>query len=285
MGARPCVERSTGIPRPFLCGTAGATEPLSKVGLMNAPIPDLTLPDFLDRRHEKPLTFTYTMLNTYENVCPHQCFRRYIKKDIPYVETPEMKFGNVSHEAMELRVGGGKPLPQSLEKMEPIAQTFANRGAKAEQKLGLTAEGRSAGFWDKNVWYRGKLDISIIVNDVGYIPDFKTGKTIREEPLELELNACLLQAQNPHLKKIVGQYVWMPDMYSMRVQPVMGPMHELSNTLRAWETIRRISAAIEEDRKTGEFEKRKSGLCGWCDVMDCELNTKQARLRREGKTI
>ncbi len=242
-------------------------------------LPDI--PAFLDRR---PLIFTYTTFNTYENVCPHQCFRRYIKRDVPYQETPEMKFGNDGHAAMELRVGGGKPLPASLEKMETIAQAFVQRGAKAEQKLALTAEGRTTGFWDKNAWYRGKLDISIIVDTVGYIPDFKTGKTIRENPLELELNACLLQAQNPHLKKIVGQYVWMPDMYGIRLEPVLGPLHELSNTMRSWETIRRIAALIENDRKTGEFEKRKSGLCGWCDVMDCANNGKESRLRREGKT-
>ncbi len=250
---------------------------------MNAPFPEI--PAFLDRRSPKagkPLVYSYSMLNCYENVCPHQFFRRYIVKDVPFVGSPDVDHGNDGHKAMELRVSGGKPLPLAFEAMEPIATTFQNRGAKAEQQMGLTAGGQATGFWDANCWYRGKVDVTIIVNDVGYIPDYKFGKTIREDPLELELNAFLVQAKNPHLKKIVGQYVWGPDRFGIRTTPVMGPMHEVSNTLQAWKTIQRVAALIESDKRAGEFEKRKSGLCGWCDCLDCEHNGKKARLAKEG---
>lgn len=247
---------------------------------MNA-LPDI--PTFLDRRVPKPFVLSYSALNCYESVCPHQFFRRYIKKDTPFVMTPDAQYGNDTHKAMELRVGGGKPLPQKLEALEGVALAFQVRGAKTEEQMGLTAEGRPTGFFDENVWYRGKIDVTIIVGDVAYLPDYKSGKTIREDPLELELNAVMLHARHPHLKKIVGQYVWTPDLYGTRLQPVLGPMHDVSNTPQAWQHIRRIAAAIENDRKADEFEKRRSGLCGWCDVLDCEFNGKKTRLAREGK--
>lgn len=245
-------------------------------------MPDM-LPD-LDRRAAKPLVFSYTILNTYENVCPHQMYRRYIKKDTPFVMTPDAQHGNDTHKAMELRVGGGKPLPQKLEALEPIARTFQARGAKTEEQMGLTIEGRPAGFFDAGVWYRGKVDVTIIAGDTAYLPDYKSGKNIREDPLELELNAVMIHARHPHLRKIVGQYVWTPDLYGTRLQPVLGPLHDLSDTARSWQHIRRVAAAIENDRKADEFEKRQGGLCGHCDVLDCQFNRKLARLAKEGKS-
>lgn len=246
---------------------------------MNA-LPDI--PAFLDRRNEKPLVFSYTIVNTYENVCPHQFYRRYIVKDIPFVGSPDVDHGNAGHTAMELRLGG-KPLPQALEAMEPLAASLTARKALPEQQLGLTVEGRVTGFWDKNAWYRGKIDATIVHGEVAYIADYKFGKTIREDPLELELNAVMVHAKHPHLKKIVGQYLWGPDLYGARLTPVTGPMHDLTDTTRAWNTIKRVAAAIENDRKAGEFEKRRSGLCGWCSVSDCEHNSMKQRLAREGK--
>lgn len=251
---------------------------------MNA-FPDMTLPAFLDRRpadNGKPLVYTYTMLNTYENVCPHQCFRRYIKKDMPFVGSPDTEHGNAGHTALELRLGG-RPLPQSLETMEPVAVSLAARKAVPEQQMGMTIEGQATGFFEKNVWYRGKVDATIVQGDIAYIGDFKFGKTIREDPLELELNAVMVHAKDPHLKKFVGQYLWGPDRFGTRQQFVAGPMHQL-DTHNGWQTIRRIAAAIENDRRTGEFEKRRGGLCGYCPVEDCEHNTLKQRLTREGKT-
>lgn len=254
---------------------------------MNA-FPDMTIPAFLDRRSasggqaEKPLVYTYTNLNTYENICPHQMYRRYVKKDMPFVGSPDTEHGNAGHTALELRLGG-KPLPQPLETMEPVAASLTARRAVAEQQMGLTVDGKVTGFFDKNVWYRGKIDAHIVQGTVAYIGDFKFGKTMREDPLELELNAVMIHARYPHLTKFVGQYLWGPDRYGTRQSFVAGPMHPL-DTGNGWRTMRRIAAAIENDRKADEFEKRKSGLCGWCPVEDCQHNTLKQRLAREGKS-
>src|SRR5258708_25262580 len=83
------------------------------------------IPDFLRRDKENKMPaaqfvqkfpLTYTILNTYL-ICPHQMMRRYIKKDLKFVETPEMKFGNEAHAALELRMAG-KPLPENMRQSE-----------------------------------------------------------------------------------------------------------------------------------------------------------------------
>ena len=159
---------------------------------------DLTIPAFLDRR---PLVGTFTMLSTYKN-CEHQAYRRYIKKDQKYVETPEMKWGNEVHAAFEYRVGSGKPLPLNMQQWEHFAQPFDGHKVQVEQKLGIAANGHSVGFWDGSVWFRGKADAAIIQDETAYLADWKTGKSSYEDPFELETNAVLLHAKFPHLKNL-----------------------------------------------------------------------------------
>jgi hypothetical protein len=174
-----------------------------------------------------------------------------------------MKFGNEVHSALELRVSGGKPLPQTMEQWEAFARPFDGQQAKVEQKMGINDQGRAVGFWDGSVWFRGKADCAIIRGDTAYLADWKTGKSTYEDPFELETNAVLLHAKNPQLKKIMGSYVWLKENR-------VGEVYDLSDTMKTWREICRLMAEILERKKTGEFEKTKSGLCGYCSVEDCE---------------
>ena len=224
---------------------------------MNAP--NLDIPAFLDRR---PFVGTFTNLNSYKN-CPHQFFRRYLLKDQPYVESPEMKWGNDVHSAFEHRVGSRKPLPETMRQWESFAAPFDGKFPLVEQKLGVNAQGASVGFWDGSVWFRGKADLAIVKGETAYINDWKTGKSSYEDPFELATNALLLHAKHPSLKKIVGSYTWLKENR-------VSQMYDLSDTLSTWNEIRRLMEVIETDRKIGKFEKKRSGLCGYCSVQDCE---------------
>ena len=223
------------------------------------------IPPFLDRRR---IVFTYTMLSAYKN-CAHAMYRRYVKKDIPYVETPEMKWGTDVHSAFEHRIGSGKPLPVAMQCWENFATPYDGRGAIVEQKLGLTREGRSTGFWDNDCWFRGKVDLSIFTGTKAYISDLKTGGSKYEDPFELEVGALLLKAKYPEIASVKGHYIWLKENRA-------GQLYDLSRFADTWREINRLVAKIEADRVSGEFEKHRSGLCFWCDVKDCEHNSKKS---------
>jgi PD-(D/E)XK nuclease superfamily len=230
---------------------------------VNAPT-DLEIPAFLDRRK---LVYTFTILSTYKN-CGHQMYRRFLKKDIPYVETPEMKWGNDVHSAFEYRVGSGKPLPTTMQQWETFAIPFVSRGAYVEQKLGITKEGRPTGYWDNDCWFRGKVDLSIHADSKAFINDWKTGSSKYEDPFELEVGALLLKAKYSELTLVKGTYTWLKENR-------IGQVYDLSRFADTWKEINRLVAKIEADRVSSEFEKYRSGLCGWCDVRDCEHNSKK----------
>jgi len=227
---------------------------------MNAPMPaDLSIPPFLDRRK---LVYTFTILNQYRN-CPHALYRRYLKKDIPYTQSPEAKWGDDVHVAFEHRVGSSQPLPTTMQQWESFARPYDGRGALTELKLGMTKEGRSTGFWDSDCWFRGKVDLSIFSDEKAFINDWKSGSGKYEDPFELEVGALLLKAKYSELKLVKGCYTFLKDNR-------VGQLYNLSRFRDTWNEINRIVGRIETDRLSGEFEKRKSGLCGYCDVKDCE---------------
>ncbi len=224
---------------------------------------DLTIPPILDRRGEtkKPLVLSYTMLNTYRNICPYQAKARFIDKKYPFVKTPQLEWGDTVHKAMELRIGGGKPLPQTMHQWEKFAAPFYAVKAKAEMKLGMTAGGHACDFFAKDVWLRGKADVMVVNGNAALLPDFKTGK-VREDPLELEIQALLLNAKYPNLTSISGFYIWLAENR-------IGQKHDVSHTRDTFTYVQRIAADLEEDMRNGEFEQRRGGLCPYCPCDDC----------------
>ena len=225
---------------------------------MNA---QLDIPPFLDRR---PFVGTFTNLNTFKAVCEHQAYRRYIKKDQPYVETPEMKWGNEVHTAFEHRLSNArKPLPENMRQWDNFATPFDKYNVLTEVKMGMTDRARSTGFFDNDVWFRGKADAAIINGKTAYIIDWKSGGSKYEDPFELETNALLLKIKFPELTKVVGSYAWLKENR-------MSKQYDLSRFKETFLEIKRLMELIAEKRVSGEWVKRKSGLCGFCSVSDCE---------------
>jgi hypothetical protein len=221
---------------------------------------DLTIPAFLDRR---PLVGNYTMLNTIKNICEHQGWRRFIKKDIPYQETEAMRWGTEVHAAFAKRIGKRQPLPGHMLQWEKHATPFDNYEVIVEQKLGITSGCHPTGFFDNDVYFRGLADAAVIVNDKALMTDWKTGSSRFEDPFELATGALLLKSKYPNLRTVVGRYIYLKE-------DKIGQMHDLSNFKATWDEINDLMDLIAEKRKSGEWVKKKSGLCGWCSVEDCE---------------
>ncbi len=227
------------------------------------------IPKFLDRAKQKPLVGSYSLLNQYLN-CPHATFHKYVAKTYPYVETPAMAEGNAIHLAMENRLQIKQPLPPKYAQWETFAKPFdvcspiaiGGYHLLVEEKLGITKDGKPCAFFDRDVFFRGKVDASVVQGSRAYIVDWKSGGSTYEDPFELEIGAVLLQAKH-NANKIHGQYAWLAENR-------LGTLYDLSDTNKTFAKMKHLMEEIERDRARDWFEKRKSGLCGWCPVEACE---------------
>ena len=180
-----------------------------------------------------------------------------------------MAWGNKVHTAFEQRIAWGKPLPLDMAQWEPFATPLDGRSVKVEQKLGLTAEGKPCGFFDQSVRFRVKIDAALVNGANAYMVDWKTGSSKYEDPFELEIGAMHLHALHPTLTKIVGQYAWLKENR-------LGQPHDLSETNRTWDKVNKLLVRMEAAKKSGDWPKRESPLCAWCDVLSCEYNKRPA---------
>ena len=210
----------------------------------------------------KPLVWSYSFLSTYDR-CPKQASARYIEKTLPYEESPEAAHGNKVHKAYEdaLKLKQFPMVPY-----EDGAQFFHDIYAlpctelKAEQQLGVTRNWKATSFFGSDVWGRGKADVTAILNpETAVLFDWKTGK-VREDPLELEVQAVLLKAKYPDLKTIKGCYVWLKD-------GKYGEVYDLSSRLD--DTMVFIEKTMKKVEQ-GLFYANKNALCGWCPINTCK---------------
>ena len=222
---------------------------------------------------------SYSFYNTLEN-CPHQAFHRYVGKTIPFVSTPEMDWGNKVHSALERRIKSGATLPDEMSAAEPIAKVFHDMSkavaVRVELQLAMTADGKSCEYGDyDHLWFRGKLDCVTRTDTSAWMVDWKTGN-VREDPFELECGALLLKVNRPGLEDIKGEYFWMKTGQA-------GLRYTLNDHGRYYNRLVNLNTDAKTYLYSGVWPKKKSPLCGWCDVLACEHNTKLKRLAKEGK--
>lgn len=209
----------------------------------------------------------YSFYNQFEN-CPHKAFQLYVARSIPYVESPEMKWGNEVHSAMESRIKYGSPLPDTMVNAERTAVQFHDMTkqlpVEAELKLAMRSNATPCHWTDDKAWFRGKLDL-VVTNTVkthAWMVDWKTGN-VREDPFELECGALLLKVNQPTLESITGEYFWMKTGQN-------GLRYTFNNHAQTYDRLVKLRQEAENYLASGEWPKRKNPLCPWCQVSTCE---------------
>ena len=210
---------------------------------------------------------TYSFYNQFEN-CPHKAFQLYVVRSIPYVETPEMKWGNDVHTAMENRIKYGAPLPDTMQAAEAIGAEFHRMAqslpVQVEYKLAMKRDGSACEYGDKSAFFRGKLD-NVTMNEgrtFAWMLDWKTGN-VREDPFELECGALLLKVNIPTLEQITAEYFWMKTGQN-------GLRYTFTNHVSTYQRIVNLEREAQGYLASGEWPKRKNPLCPWCQVATCE---------------
>lgn len=117
--------------------------------------------------------WSYTALTAFET-CPRKYYHTRVAKDIVEPETQALTWGNAVHKALELRVANNTPLPTGMTQWEPLVSKLTSRGEVVTEKaIALDKELAQVDWFDRAVWVRGKLDLTIIQDDTLVVLDYK----------------------------------------------------------------------------------------------------------------
>jgi hypothetical protein len=213
--------------------------------------------------------WSYSSIKTFDQ-CPKKYFHLKVAKDVKDDPGEAAIFGTDAHEAAELFIKDGTPIPDKFKVMRPTVEALAKfSGVKhTELKLGVRktdAGFESCGFFDKDVWWRGIVDLLITNSTVGYMVDYKTGKNAKYADMkQLDLMAGAIFVHFPEVKKIKSGLAYV---VSNEFPSKVHHRDKLDEYMSVFDTqLDQLDAAIEN----GVWNPKSGPLCGWCPVESCE---------------
>lgn len=216
---------------------------------------------------KKPLVHSFSSLDLFE-LCPLKFYHEKVAKDIKFVETEQVKWGNEVHKALELAVAQDRPLDKRFEQYQKIVDGISGVPAvkHTELKLAVNKDMQTCEFFGSGVYIRGVGDLVLEYPDKLTAIDWKTGKQ-KHASKQLALMALLLFAKFPHIETIHTAFVWLQtsrttkEVFTRDSVPSIWALFE--------QTIKEVEWCYENDK----WPARENFLCkGWCEVYDCIYN-------------
>lgn len=212
--------------------------------------------------------WSYSSIKTFEQ-CPKKYFHLKVVKDVKDEPGEAADYGTAVHEAAEYFIKHGTPIPDKFDYMKPIVESLAAiEGDKhTELKLGLrkTADGfEPCDFFDRDVWYRGIVDLVIVNGKRAHMIDYKTGKSAKyADTKQLDLMAGALFVHFPDLMMIKSALAYV-------VSNEFIPKTHVRTEKRAYlGTFDGSLDRLEHAQLSGVWNPKSGPLCGWCPVTDC----------------
>ena len=220
----------------------------------------------------KPITWSYSSLALYQQ-CPKKYYHLKVVKDIKEPLSEAITFGNEIHKIAEEYVGKGRPIPEKYNHIEPALKVLKDMpGEKlCENKLGLTADLKPCGFFDKNVWWRGVADIIILQGDTALTVDYKTGKSSKFAELkQLEIVSLAIFKHFPEVKKVKAGLMFLFADDFVKTAYLADSQQELWGS---WiSDVGQLQASVENDM----WNPKPNFTCrGWCPVTSCDHNQEE----------
>lgn len=199
--------------------------------------------------------------------CPKQYYHVNVLKQFPFEETEATRYGTEFHKAAEDFMRDGTPLPERFAFAKPALDALAAKPGErhCELKMGLREDLTPCGFFDKDVWFRGIVDLLIVDGDRAFIIDYKTGKAARyADTGQLQLMALSVFAHFPQVTRVKAGLVFVI------ANQFIPADFNVSDRDTLWAPWIKKYARLEKAHETNVWNPIPSGLCRkHCPVVEC----------------
>jgi len=217
------------------------------------------------------VTWSHSSLKDYEG-CPRRYHEVKVLKKFPFKDNEATLYGKEFHKAAEDYIKEGKDLPEQFMYAQSTLDALNKKEGRklCEYQMALTTELKPTGWFDKDVWVRGIVDLLIVDDDnlTAWVVDYKTGNNKYPDREQLKLMSLMVFAHLPHIRKINSALLFV-----VKQDFVKQSMAFEQAPTEWWEYRQRV-ARIEEAHATGTWNPKSSALCPWCPVTSCEFNPK-----------
>lgn len=204
------------------------------------------------------MAHSFSSISTFEK-CPRHYEAQYILKTVKFTGSEATRRGDRIHKELEEYVKGERgeqPSAVPSDGLHEVLRALYPHGmVQVEQPVAVTKDLEPCGFWDKEAYLRGKLDVTVHLPEEVQAYDYKSGKR-RNNALQASVYSVLL---SPLAKPVT---IWFDYLDQGRDKPIPGKPEDV-------QTVMQKAAAIDAAQV---FPPRPSPLCRWCPVTNCEFN-------------
>lgn len=228
-------------------------------------------------------TQSHSSLDTFMT-CPRMYQAKYVTREVKFKPTLESRWGDNAHHHLEIYVEskGTCPIPEQInpktgENMRDYQWAGDAILARAEQKnaqvlverkFGIGHNRQTNGYFDKLGYLRGKIDVTLLYDNVAETFDYKTGKK-KSDPDQLVMYNASALLDYPQVEVVRGGYIWLKEPPAKAIdKPLEFTRQNLPDMFAIFDSkYARVRHAYEKQ----QFPPKKGPLCGWCDVESCEF--------------
>lgn len=217
-----------------------------------------------------PIKWSYSSLKSYKT-CPRKHHEVNVLKKYPREETDQTRYGTALHEAAELHIRDGKPLPPEFTFLTPVLDALKRKPGRhmCEHKMGVREDGTPCDFFAEDVWCRGVVDLLTLDDDnlTAWVWDYKSGSDKYPDTDQLKLMALLVFAHFPHIRSVRGGLLFVLKNSSAKYRATV------EDKDAGWWYFRNDVAKLRASMESGVWNPKQSGLCRkHCEVLWCEHN-------------
>jgi hypothetical protein len=205
------------------------------------------------------LAHSFSALTMYEN-CPQRYYRQRIKKDVKDLGSKASEEGQRIHKMLELRLTDGRELPEELQSVELLCSKIESAPGELliEEELTLNDALKPVGWFDKDAWFRVKVDVLLINGSTAVVLDWKNGKR-KVDYFQMESTAANIFMHYPEVETVKTSLIWLK---TMATDPEIYTKKEHFHS--SWESIYERVSLIEKSLEKDEWPAKPSGLCSYC---------------------
>jgi hypothetical protein len=222
----------------------------------------------------KSFSWSFSRLKAFED-CPRRYHETQVKKDAWPEEKSEMlEFGDDVHKTMAeaLRTKGTLPTKykQFQQWIDKVQRTDGELLVENECQWAVTRDLKPCAWFSKDTWMRTVADAVKLDEPAALVVDWKTGKSINGDPVQLILTSLMAFLQFPKLQCVRSDFIWLQED-SQTTQVVY--RNEVPNH---WANLMPRVARLEAASIANNFPPVPNRFCRkWCPVKSCEYYGKK----------
>ena len=163
----------------------------------------------------KSFAWSFSRLKAYED-CPRRYHETMVKKAWGEEKSDLLKKGDEVHKAMADNLRYGVPLPLKYriyqDWIDKLNNTKGHLMVEDECQLAINRQFKRTPWFAPDVWLRCVADViklDLEYPAVAHVTDWKTGKSINGDPIQLIMTSLVLLCHFEELHAVCSDFVWL----------------------------------------------------------------------------